>query len=467
MNFCKRFILLLVGFTGILNGFTQVKSDSSNIKFTLKNEAQFNYQLNHGTCGSIRMDHVSDYWGNRVSPRTEVVSDNPLFHGAFYALIKSKTSYKNKYDLELDILLEHRGMSYGVYDMENVVILPIYNFSFNEKLKLLNSELKVSFQLGNFLNNKVHQGLKIYNLDTQGSDLILSWKKLFLKYHQIGDLSRYIGLNLEETYDLSVGFSANKEPNKGLTIGLNLSKNNFVLTFKDTLIFEPYEINKNVFGNPTYLNYGIWGDYKFSDNNNLYFQYEIKGAPYINVQENSALLVGGEFNVNLSKFLLSINPEFRYYGWMYNFGHRNDSISYRNNLYNVNSNAHMGYTVGRYLYPLMNYNNKFSQWAVYTDYQYQNIAGIELRAQIIRQLYKELDIQIEAESCTLIKEYEFEDKKTFTYLFYSAQLTYDFDGFFNLGIGFSNKAMNLDKHYQAFYMRKKPIAHFFLRKNIL
>ena len=123
-------------------------------------------------------------------------------------------------------------------------------------------------------------------------------------------------------------------------------------------------------------------------------------------------------------------------------------------------------TVGRYLYPLMNYNNQFSQWAVYTDYQYQNIAGLELRANVQWQFTEKISAKINVESCTLFKEYKTQGKNPFTYLFFTTVIVYNAVKNINIGLELGNKTMNLDNHYQSFYMCKQPLIDFYIRKEL-
>jgi hypothetical protein len=356
--------------------------------------------------------------------------------------------------------MEHRGMSYGLNDLNNIVIFPLYKFDFHESYFLLRDSLKISFQQGCFTNNKLHQGLKIYNIDTQGINLRFDWNNLTFQIHDVADLSYGIGLDLEELTDVSLLYKKIFQKGKYLTLGINTSLNSYLL---------PNLVNTTVYhGIEKYNNYGTFGDFTFSENSRIYFQYELRNAPYVNIKENSGILVGGEFKKRYPKFEISFNPEIRYYGWMYNYGHKNDSVNYRfSDKKTTFTNVSQLYssTIGRYLYPLMNFNNQFSQWAVYTDYQYQNIAGIEVRAKIHWFFSEKFSLIAEGESCTLIKEYQSEGKNTFTYLFYTNSLIYRIANKFTIRFEISNKAMNLDKHFQTFYMSKKPYIGFCIRKD--
>lgn len=439
--------------------------DSLKVNNSFDFESNLLYLSNKEIGIPIHSDYTSNILGEIVEPKFNEVTDNPFRHNAFYTLLKNKTTVNNNFFLELDLLLEHRGMSYGLYDLSNMVVFPYYKFNFSDGIKIFEDSVYLEFNIGSYLNGKVHQGLKVYNIDYQGGNLILSHGNIFCQYIQIGDLSKGIGLQLEEYKDISFGYKLSKVNTRQLKFGINLSINNYAFHPLDSVIFEPFNIKTNNTGLYFYTNSGIWGEYKSRTKTRIYFQYELRNTPYLSITENSGLLLGGEFKINTLKMTLNFNPEFRYYGWVYNFNHRGDSVNYRKKTPDI-SNNHAN-TLGRYLYPLMNYNKPFSQWAVYTEYQYQNIAGIELRVNLRKQVYKNFEAELEAENCTLIKEYRNNGKKAFTYLFYSVNLAYNLSNLCKIGIGVNNKSMNLDKHYQTFYMRKEPILHFFIRKELL
>jgi hypothetical protein len=456
----KKYFLVILSVAWMRGMLGAEKNDSSSFTLSFNTEAQlfhqgYKYQ-------EINADHVSDIKGNWVSPPSRWLTDNPLFHGAFYALFNTRATAYEKYSLDLDLLMEHRGMSYGFYDMDNVVFFPYFMFSLHDNYKILNEIFTVKLQTGSFREGKVHEGLKIYNLDYHGAKFKFSWRDVFFTYNHIGDLAHGDGLRLEELYDFATGIKLLDRPNNMVEWGVFYAMNNYDANEIDYWLFTPLNLKQNKMGAYHYSNYGTWGKYSCHDNFTLYFQLGIRETPYINLLENSAFLFGSEYQIEYQKFQLKINPEFRYYGWMYNYTHKDNSISYRKNP--TDTANYYSNTKGRYLYPLANYNNNFSRWAVYTDYQYQNIAGAELRINMNMPLFNSFFLELEGESCTLIKEYEYGGNNTFTYLFYSADLQYMPIKNFKLGIGLGNKAMNLDKHYHSFYMLKKPVMHFYIRK---
>jgi len=454
-------VVLLINFILISNICAENKTDSSDLQCKVDIEAQSFYQMVKflRNSNNICADVTSNRWGNAQTPNYETVTDNPLVHGAFYARIKSETSYHKKYALNLDLVVEDRGMSYGINDLNKIVLFPIFQFSFNEKYKFMHDSLHVALRVGSFINNKLRNGLKIYNVDTQGSDLTLDWKNFNFNVHEVGDLSWGTGLALEDFTDVSLGYNLKLSNTKSLNFGINYNLNSYPTFDK---IHEIYKVAR-------YGNYGIFSKYTASKNANYYLQMELRNAPYINIKENGAFVIGSELNYHFQNLSLSFNPEIRYYGWMYNYGHKVDSITFRQKntsatLSNVIYNDTYSNTVGRYLYPLMNFNNKFSQWAVYTDYQYQNIAGIELRTTINWQFSKKVFAKIDVESSTLMKEYKTDGKKTFTYLYYTSSIVYQPIKYFNIALEITNKMMNLDKFYQTFYMCEQPLIGISIHK---
>ena len=226
----------------------------------------------------------------------------------------------------MELIVEHRGMSYGINDLNNIVVFPIYKFDFNEKYNFINDTLKISLKVGCFMNNKLHHGLKIYNLDTQGANLKFDWGKFNFQFHDVADLSFGVGLELEELSDFSLGYKVEKY----LDFGINYSLNSY----------SPLAKVLDIYNDIKYNNYGVFGEFDFSNNTNCYFQYELRNAPYINFRENSALILGSLLNLKYSKLSFSLNPEFRYYGWVYNYGHKNDSVKYKQKeVLNVSTNS--------------------------------------------------------------------------------------------------------------------------------
>ncbi len=437
---------------------SQVKKDSTALRFDIDLEAKMLFQNMYGVSNyNYNADIVTNEFGQAQYRQYNYLTDAPLYHGAFYGLFKTKTSFKNKYSLLLDLMVEDRGISYGANDINKFVVYPIYQFEINEKFRFFSDSLKVSIKAGSFVNNRLNEGLKIYNIDTQGSDILLDWKNIFFRFHVVGDLSHGVGLALGELTDYSIGYNLRVTDKKWIKLGVNYNVNEYSWNY--------YNNKYDFFNNDPYNCYGLNGEYHTSKNTEYYFQYEVRNSKNSNYLEKSGLVLGTKFGIQKSKFTAKINSEFRYYGWLYNFRHKQDSVFYRQKDGNTVINNRPN-TIGNYLYPLKNFENPYSQWAVYTDYQYQNIAGIELRADINWEFTKHWNAKVNFESCTLLKEFKTFESNVFTNYFYTFGIVYQPLKDIAISLNLSNKMMNLDRYYQTFYMAKQPKFGLSISKNI-
>jgi len=125
---------------------------------------------------------------------------------------------------------------------------------------------------------------------------------------------------------------------------------------------------------------------------------------------------------------------------MYNAAYYEPNKLYRD-IVLKNSNPEYANTIGRYHYPIKNAFNKFSQWAVYTEYQNLDVLGIELRSEINKPIAKKMDLNLKIETITIIRE----------------KINFAETG---------NKTMNLDKSYQTVYMVKIPYIGFSVIKDL-
>ncbi len=207
---------------------SQVKKDSIALQFDIDLEAKTLYQtLFPNSNFEFIADNVTNEFGQTQYRQHNNLTDAPIYHGAFYGLFKTKTSLNNKYSLLLDLMVEDRGISYGPNDMNKFVVYPIYQFEINEKFRFFSDSLKVSIKAGSFVNNRLNEGLKIYNIDTQGSDVLLKWKNMFLQFHKVGDLSYGVGLALEELTDYTLGYNLKFTDNKWIKLGANYNVNEY------------------------------------------------------------------------------------------------------------------------------------------------------------------------------------------------------------------------------------------------
>ena len=153
---------------------------------------------------------------------------------------------------------------------------------------------------------------------------------------------------------------------------------------------------------------------------------------------------------------------------MYNAAYYEPNKLYRD-IVLKNSNPEYANTIGRYHYPIKNAFNKFSQWAVYTEYQNLDVLGIELRSEINKPIAKKMDLNLKIETITIIREkinFAETGNRIFTHYFYELGLGYHFVENVKANIFLHNKTMNLDKSYQTVYMVKIPYIGFSVIKDL-
>jgi hypothetical protein len=108
-------------------------------------------------------------------------------------------------------------------------------------------------------------------------------------------------------------------------------------------------------------------------------------------------------------------------------------------------------TIGDNMYPLKYFNRPFMQWAVFTEYQWKNIWGINTQSKIIFDLIGKLKGNVDLDLNAIFAENE----NAFIYPFCSFGFNYDLEKDVVIKFLISNKAMNLDIHYPSFYLLKR------------
>lgn len=364
---------------------------------------------------------------NIFRPRREFVSDNPNFHTASYVGVKLRTSFKNKYHFQSNLYFEHRGASYGSNDRDNMVWFPHFTFSSLDTFLILKKKIVVETQAGNFVQAQINNGLKVYNQDYQGINIKISHRNFFFEYHQVGDLSNQIGLNLEEYIHLSVG-AENEKMRLVVSQNRNLSGNFFAFrNYWDSDLSFNYFLNKK---------------------NEIYFQYGHRYFGQYDLVENGAFVLGTKYLViDNDRIKWKINPSIRYYSANYNEGHYNPGFTYRDPSKDLYAN-----TAGRFLYPLRNYYYDFDRWAVHTEYQDENIFSIALKTELDLKVWKHFHIKTNVETLSIRREEEF-----YTNYFYFIDFYYNIKKGLQLGFVMANKTYNLDASFPTFYMMKQPM----------
>lgn len=375
---------------------------------------------------------------------TGELTDQPHEHGSIYGILSSKTSFKPGYDFYANLMMEYRGESYGANDLNNAVVFPQLYGRLKDTLSLKSKPLHLMVHIGDLFQFKLNQGLQVYNVDVQAMLVELEYENYHFKIVHMPDHSRGIGVGLEELFSFNLGWRQKQH------------RFNFA-----------YEFNSNVpynFASPSiplintyYTHLSFDYEWQWSPDNRLYFQL---GSRRINEQyalNSSAIVAGAEMLYTSNKIKWTIKPEIRYYSSLYNLGYYTPYVLFRDN----STQLDYANTVGRYLYPLKNYNYPFSQWAVFTEYQEQDILGVGLNTDLNIQLGRKTGMSINGDYLGVDSDAGF-----FSYFFYTFNLYYEpVKGMYLKGL-LTNKTMNLDAHFQTFYQTKIPSIGLELRKDL-
>ena len=363
----------------------------------------------------------------------QTVSDNPHLHFATYAGLKFNTSFQKKYQIQTNLFVEDRGASYGQNDRNNLVVYPRISFLIIDTLNVFGHHFELDFKMGHLLQHQIDNGLRIYNIDDQAVDYKVSYKNFFYRYNQIGDLSFGIGLDIEEVFNNAVGYE-----NKDFRISISREWNS--MTSRSPI--ESYQV------------WNLSGNYYMNKNIEIFFQIGNRYFENYNFKNNGAIILGANLGLlNNNKFTWSIFPKIKYYTANYNKGHFNPNVIYRNPNNSLYSN-----TVGRYLYPLRNYYYDFDQWAVFTEYQDQNILGLVFKNNFDWNIFNDFYFKTKLETLSIRRNQEF-----YTNLFYEIDFCYIPVKGLEIGGKMTNKSFNLDAHFQTFYMMKRPLVGLHIR----
>ena len=384
-------------------------------------------------------------------------TDNPLFHEAFYLDLQASHKLSKDITIQGRTVIEHRGNSYGVYNVKNIALYPQYRISFNKKIAFLKDSIAFSINYGNFNNFKFAEGLTIYNLDIYGNYSKIIFKRFDLEYLHIADLFQGIGLNIDDAFYSGLSYTVKNKSGLSWRSGVH---HTFLMPTGTDL--PPFSEKPD---NMVDINTALYKSSKFRLYGQSSFRYNIgqnfPGFRYNNrhnVVESCAALLGASIKKSSKKFNIEVRAEGRYYGSLYKMWFVNTNVYYRNKDQESYSN-----TVGSSLYPIIRYNRPFGQWAVYTEYN-RGINMLAASAEINMEYALHKNVSISGKTDLHILKPE--DHKIFTYPFYDLGFSLHSKKEYGLYLGITNKGMNLDKHYPTYYLFKKPVVMLKLYKNI-
>ncbi|MCW3093110.1 MAG: hypothetical protein JWP81_4179 [Ferruginibacter sp.] len=377
------------------------------------------------------------------------LTDNPLKHGATYIVINSSATYHNKLTLNLDLYAEQRGASYGLFSKNNLLLYPVMSIEGRDSFKISNRNIVYRAKIGMFLNEKMDEGLTIYNVDAQGLKLSFEKKKWSMEYSIYGDFYGGIGLNIDDIYAVAVkrklgrtdsaeiGFSFNDNKQPWWTL-----KNNFTL---------------NVFGYKKFSNAKIYAQLGYRPVDDQLSIFRASSA----LSEKVASVLGFEYRYVAGGFKFMNTLEARYYGSIFNERYFDFHLRYRKpakDMYEMYGN-----TVGEYLYPLRKFDTPFSQWAVYTEYIFQNVFSINLRGSLNRDLGQKTSLKILYDLNYIRSSDNFpagpaeaNASSTYLYPFFTASISYKIIREVETSFLLTNRSMNLDISYPTHYLLSRP-----------
>ncbi len=401
-------------------------------------------------------------------------SDNPLYHGAGYFRLGAVSQPIEEARLEVALIGEMRGMSYGTRNMENMIVYPKFFFTFRHALPLLGDTLHSMVEVGDHHQLESLVPLTFYNIDAQGSRFTLGYRWLEYLYEKAaGDGAFTIGLNIDDanhhalrTRDLSFLDSTSALFQAGI---FHYSKRYFL----GSSLFEsgnprfadssPRDSMTRASGlSPTGLALLTRLERELASglDGNLTLNYALRLADIGDrLMSRSAFLLSAGLDLTGEDGFLGVSGSYRFYGGLFNAGFRNDDVSYREEAEDEEKNDDFfdraandaGYanTIGRSLYSLQQLDYPFSQWAVFTEYQdLKDVTGWTLYAEG-RWRFTERFFLGGMLDLNLIVPEKIDAE---LYPFFSCTFGYEPYPGITAEAGITNRTMNLDKHYPTHYL---------------
>jgi hypothetical protein len=378
----------------------------------------------------------------------DTVTDNPFRHGAMYVAVKTTATYKNKIRLNADIYGEYRGFSYGTFNKHNnLVLFPVLSVQVKDTIDLGKEQVIAEARIGQFLDERLDEGIMIYNIDLQGSQFKLRHRNSRVVFTIYGDLYNAIGLGVDDLKSLSYE---------------HLFKSDSARVGASWVIAGPpyaparYHSYFNLFGRVT-TRKGFDFYAQFS-----YTPYRIKNIfeGLRRFHKEMAAVAGIQHRIETSRFRWSNRIEARYYGTAYNFFHHESKLLYRDSA--SNTYEMYGNTVGEYLYPLRKFDTPFSQWAVFTEYTAHQVSAVTINGELDYRLHQKLSLRfaydinaIHARLDEIVYSSSNQRASFFVYPFFKTAVAYTPVKECHFSVFIANRSMNLDVSYPTHYLHRK------------
>ena len=357
-----------------------------------------------------------------ISCPFQTISDNPINHFAIYSGLTHKLTVNGKYEFETGIFLEERSFSGGSNTVGNWVVFPKILLSGTDSLRLGNRDFRYSLMGGDFWNEDFDDFLRIHNLDYQGLNGELGFKRYTLGFLIIGDLATNVQLGLHQMHKYYL-------------------RGDFERVRATLFLSDNYLTTRHV--QPQDFNVGSHVRFDVSEHVHLQSQVEFRLNEELGHSYALGLAVSGKFKS------LEFDGKLKYYQAEFNQGYGTNRIlpdgemPYRDE----------GSYVGEQLYPLKNFYRTYSQWANYTKQGTRDLLGFELGILWEKQLRKtlhaftDLDLNIIGNPQTRSGE---------TIPLYSIGVRMKHFDFLKTEFYATNKFMNLDTFYQTFQASERP-----------
>jgi len=409
---------------------------------------------------------IQDQWYlNKVPGKAYQLSDNPLDHAAGYVTLHLCDYVSKNVDILASITGELRGTSYGVYNTGNTIVYPQFRLGYHDTFAVFNRKLAVTVSGGNYNNIRIDEGLTYYNIDAEALFIKVSYAGFTFEHMHIADLLESIGLNIDDGVTHSLYYTTSKGV-KGEIWKFGIG----------------YDINDQIYGpNNQYFPedthdrnfYNVYAALIPDSSSRVYIQVSNLQGGQIDAANTNAFVLGAKKTLSRKNMKISYRAEIRYYGSYFKDNFWNDQVYYRSLTPNIYPQNYAN-TIGPNLYPLRNYERPFSQFAAFTEEQFNpySIAGASLYLDGDFRIYKQiffkvnLDINYMTWFSPNSRLNDIPNSASFTYPFYKTGILIQPAKNINVFLGITNKGMNLDNTYQTFYLLKDPYFYFEVTKTV-
>jgi hypothetical protein len=358
------------------------------------------------------------------------IGDNPLYHGATFAKVRADVEFAAGVHLDAELVGEHRGISYGVYAVDEMIVYPRLLLAFDTSFAIAGEPFRAIARVGNFTDVRWGEGLTFYNMDAQGSDIEFGWRWLRVWRKQIGDAAYGIGLGIGDVMDVGVGL-----------LGVPIVDS---VTADAQLSYLDYFTSE---GNGVSGSLGL----QYGSHVRLYAQIENRDPTRLAASDEHhvGMLAGLSGQVETSGLRLTGRLESRRYGAAFNARRINRSVSYRG----------AGSTIGEHLYPLEVFERPFSQWGVFTDFQGTDVDG--LTAQL--GLHYELPYGFVLSADIDMNLISPANRESIAFDFFDLGVGWEPSRGSSVMLSYTNRAMNLDHHYPTISMYLDAVVALTMR----